>query len=803
VGVSVSGLWRRFSLTARLLIGCGVALGVFGATLLSSSISREVGNVREELDGQLQDELAYIALTVTEQAVIGDYASLRQMVAARVSRVRDIVSITWRDSRGNPISVDSPAETIIAPPWFVSMMGFADVEGQLPIVVGGVSYGEVRLRLSANAAVNQIWRNAKDELQMLLIATGAIFGFIIIIVTGALKPLSELANFAKRFGEGDVAVRVPESATPELAPTVDALNRMADGLNVVLFSLDKARSTLAQEKEKAEVTLASIADAVLTTDVDGRIEFANAVAQRLCGCTRAACEKLALEAVVDLRDDQGSVMGRLIDEVLEHGRDYAGSGHHVLVSRLGERTAVEFSAAPIRGRDGAQVGAVIVIHDVSQTHRMATELSWQATHDSLTSLVNRREFERRLESLVERAREQGGEHCLLYIDLDQFKVVNDTCGHVAGDELLRQVSTVLEDQIRDSDTLARLGGDEFGVLLESCPVKQGEHVAEKMRDALVDFRFAWQASTFQVGLSIGLVPISGDGQTTIEILSAADAACYSAKERGRNRVQVYRPNDTELAQRQGEMQWVARITRAIEEDRICLFQQAIRCIDGTPEAGDRYEILVRMRDEDGKLVPPVAFIPAAERYNLMPAIDREIIRKAFAAFDRIYATGSTRRLDKASINLSGNSLGDEGLTLFIRQQFADHAIRPEQICFEITETAAIANLTHAVAFIGELKALGCSFSLDDFGSGLSSFAYLKSLPVDTLKIDGGFVKDMPQDPIDTAMVRAINNIGHVMGLKTVAEFVENDVILGMLKEIGVNYAQGYGVAMPTPLDDLS
>ncbi|HEY5763229.1 MAG TPA: EAL domain-containing protein, partial [Rhodocyclaceae bacterium] len=326
---------------------------------------------------------------------------------------------------------------------------------------------------------------------------------------------------------------------------------------------------------------------------------------------------------------------------------------------------------------------------------------------------------------------------------------------------------------------------------------------EKMRDALTDFRFAWQTNTYQIGLSVGLVPINDAAQTTIGILSAADAACYSAKERGRNRVQVYRPNDTELAQRQGEMQWVAKITKAIEEDRLCLYQQAIRSIDGSAEGGDHYEILVRMRDESGNLVPPIAFIPAAERYNLMPAIDREIIRKSFAAFDRIYAPGSTRRLTRASINLSGNSLGDEGLTLFIRQQFADHDVRPEQICFEITETAAIANLTHAVSFIRELKLLGCSFSLDDFGSGLSSFAYLKSLPVDTLKIDGGFVKDMPQDPIDTAMVRAINNIGHVMGLKTVAEFVENDVILGMLKEIGVNYAQGYGVAVPAPLDDLS
>jgi diguanylate cyclase (GGDEF)-like protein/PAS domain S-box-containing protein len=798
----VDALWRRLSLTTRLLIGCGLALAVFGTTLLYTTVSRDIDVYRTALAERLENELGFIALTVTEQALIGDYATLRQMLTARLDRAGDIVSLVWRDSRGNPVGVERPRPAHIAPSWFATLVAMEDVEGKQAIEVGGVSYGEVRMRIAPSLAIDRIWLNVKDGVQMLLIATGAIFGFIILIVTGALRPLNELALFAKRFGEGDVGVRIPETSTPELAPTVDALNRMADGLNVVLFSLDKARATLAREKEKAEVTLSSIADAVMTIDVNGHLEFANAVAQRLCGCTRAACERQPLEQVIDLRNEQGSVVGRLLDEVLEEGLPWSSAGHHVLVSRTGERVAVEFTAAPIRSREsGDVVGAVIVIHDVSQTHRMAVELSWQATHDSLTGLYNRREFERRLEALV--AGGAGGDgHCMLYIDLDQFKIVNDTCGHIAGDELLRQVAITLQKQVREVDTLARLGGDEFGVLLEGCPVPQGVQVAEKMLAAFAGYRFIWQGSAYPIGLSIGLVPVGEDGRSKTDILSAADAACYSAKERGRNRVQVYRPDDRELAQRQGEMQWVARINKAIEEDRICLYQQAIVPVGGGGEGGDHYEILVRMRDEAGKLVPPMVFIPAAERYNLMPAIDREIIRKSFAAFARIYAPGAPRRLAQASINLSGVSLSDPALLQFIREQFATGIVAPGQICFEITETAAIANLTHAVAFIEELKTLGCRFSLDDFGSGLSSFAYLKSLPVDTLKIDGSFVKDMPQDPIDTAMVRAINNIGHVMGLKTVAEFVENDLILGMLKEIGVDYAQGYGIAMPSPLDEL-
>ncbi|HET6718276.1 MAG TPA: EAL domain-containing protein, partial [Rhodocyclaceae bacterium] len=775
----------------------------FGMTLLYTTVSRDVSTYRSVLAERLDNELAFITLTVTEQAVVGDYASLRRMLVLRTERADDIPMLTWRDARGNPISIESAAPVLRAPAWFAALIHMPDLEGRAPIDVGGVSYGEVTLQISPTPTVNRIWDDVKDGLQMLLLAASAIFGFIILVVTSALRPLNELSLFAKRFGEGDFAVRIPPSAMPELSPTISALNRMADDLHQLVGSLKQARATLSEEKERAQVTLASIADAVVTIDIAGRIEYVNPVAERLSGWTLDECRGQPVAQAFDLRNDDGSATADLLEHVLLGGQPLSGSGQAVLASRGGAGTLVEFSAAPIRDANAATVGAVIVVHDVSQTQKMATELSWQATHDSLTGLVNRREFERRLAAMVHRMQFEHGAHCFLYIDLDQFKIVNDTCGHIAGDELLRQICVLLQKQVRDADTLARLGGDEFGVLLGNCPLDQAMHAAEKMLDAVSNFRFVWQNNSYVVGLSIGLVPIIDAEQSMTSVMTAADAACYSAKERGRNRVHVYRPDDTELAQRQGEMQWVARITRAIETDRLCLYQQKIMPIGSNVEDGDHYEVLVRMRDETGALVPPMAFIPAAERYNMMPAVDRQIIRKAFDSFDRIYAPGSGRRLAQASINLSGNSLSDETFIHFIREQFATHAVSPTQICFEITETAAIANLSDAVGFIKELKQLGCRFSLDDFGSGLSSFAYLKSLPVDALKIDGSFVKDMPQDPIDTAMVRAINNIGHVMGLQTIAEFVENDIILGMLKEIGVDYAQGYGIARPVPLDDLA
>ncbi len=424
-----------------------------------------------------------------------------------------------------------------------------------------------------------------------------------------------------------------------------------------------------------------------------------------------------------------------------------------------------------------------------------------AYHDSLTGLINRAEFERRLKRVLFGLKDDVHHHALFYIDLDQFKIINDTCGHVAGDELLKQLTVILHKPIRESDTLARLGGDEFGILLENCPIEHAKIIADNIIKEVKDFHFAWKNQTFQIGASIGLVMLTDSDQGMTEVLSAADMACYAAKDAGRNRYHIYSEDDTSLIRRHGEMKWVARIHEALKLDSFVLYQQMMPAVNSQSGLATNFEFLIRLKDNN-EIIAPGAFIPAAERYNLMPAIDRWVISNAFESIVQIAQTNLALKDATYFLNLSGTSLSDEAFFDFLREQFSEYPLSAEQICFEVTETAAITNLSSTVEFIKQLKELGCKFALDDFGAGLSSFSYLKSLPVDYLKIDGGFVRDILEDPMDAAIVAAVNNIGHVAGLHTVAEFVENTEIIQALDKIGVDYAQGYALAKPAPVEDL-
>ncbi|CAN5481866.1 hypothetical protein BH11PSE4_BH11PSE4_03510 [soil metagenome] len=430
-------------------------------------------------------------------------------------------------------------------------------------------------------------------------------------------------------------------------------------------------------------------------------------------------------------------------------------------------------------------------------------LAFQAAHDSLTGLANRREFERRLACALPQVTAGGCQKTVMFLDLDQFKVVNDTCGHAAGDELLRQLSVALKDQLRADDLLARLGGDEFAVLLEDCATQSAVTTAERLRHTVEQLHFVWNGRAFNVTASIGLVCVSDPGATIENTLKAADVACYMAKENGRNRVVVNSPRDAELLQRVGEMSWVQRIHEALEGNRFCLYAQKIVSLKDGAAEGLHIELLLRLRDEDGQLIAPGNFIPAAERYGLMPLIDRWVVRNAFTILaSRISQRGAVP-IATCAINLSGDSFRDEGFMDYVRTQLRVHGVAPQIVCFEITETSVIANLSNASRFIRSLQEIGCRFSLDDFGCGMSSFAYLKHLPVDYLKIDGGFVKDMLVDPIDRAMVEMICHIGRIMGKLTVAEFVESNEIVDALREIGVDYVQGYAIGRPEPFDICS
>lgn len=615
-------------------------------------------------------------------------------------------------------------------------------------------------------------------------------------------------------------IAINEGVTPAAKAFSDALGEgsrmilglllitnLATALGLIVLALLRTHKLLAQrhafadalqqEKERAQITLESIGDGVITTDVDGAISYMNPAAEALTHWNSAQAQGLPLAALFNLLDDNAQPDGFTLIEHIVKGQLSGGSEHSKTIQRLdGSTVSVTLVGAPIRS-GGKVTGAVLVLHDMTQERQYIANLSWQATHDALTGLANRREFEFRLEQVLHPAAQQyGGRHALMFLDLDQFKLVNDTCGHAAGDELLRHICALLQSDLREGDTLARLGGDEFGILLENCPAAVAEKIAESLRHTVQSLHFVWKGRPFMTTVSIGLVHL-GHTPTTLETsLRAADMACYMAKEKGRNRVQVYHADDSELSLRFGEMAWVQRLHMALEENRFCLYAQEISPLGQTDGGDGHIEILLRLHDEAGRIILPDSFIPAAERYGLMTSLDRWVVENVFKIIARCLHERPGRPMAMCAINLSGITIGDDDFLGFLREKFHTYAIPPGMICFEITETSAIASLGSAIRFINELKALGCQFSLDDFCAGMSSFAYLKHLPVDFLKIDGSFVKDMLDDPINRAMVEVINHIGHVMGKRTIAEFVETPQIEQALLEIGVDYAQGYLIERP-------
>ena len=557
----------------------------------------------------------------------------------------------------------------------------------------------------------------------------------------------------------------------------------------------RAETRVFEEKERAEVTLQSIGDGVITTDADGNVDYINPVAQDLTGWDmRSARGTPVSQLMMIVNEHTRATCDNPVVRCLKEGRIITLPENSVLITRDGEEVPIQDSAAPIRDRIGNIIGSVMVFHDVSKETRLFRQLSYQASHDTLTGLINRREFENRLMTALDMIHSNHEEtHALLYVDLDQFKVVNDTFGHTAGDALLRQLSDQIQANIRSTDLLARLGGDEFGILLERCSQERAIEVAEAIRGSIEGYRFEWQGSFTTVRCSIGVVLVASENADVAGLMSSADVACYSAKDMGRNQVHFYRDSDASM--RHEEMKWVSRITSAVEEERLELFFQPIIGIG--KENGERcghYELLLRMRDENGDLVGPDQFIPAAERYNLMSTLDRWVIHEALSELADRSEGGHAKYT--IAINLSGTSLSEDRFLDFVIDELEKQELPKGAICFEITETAAISNLARVVHFMQALKKLGCKFSLDDFGSGLSSFTYLKNLPVDYLKIDGQFISNVAEDSVDESMVKAIHEVGSAMGIETIAERVETKKVLEKLGSLGVEFAQGYYIARP-------
>jgi diguanylate cyclase (GGDEF)-like protein/PAS domain S-box-containing protein len=559
---------------------------------------------------------------------------------------------------------------------------------------------------------------------------------------------------------------------------------------------------LKRGKAQARYTLESIGEGVITTGNEGVIDYMNEAAETLIGVPRGQAVGKRLEDLATLVDevDRKSLGDPVARCLAEKRRVNLGRRALMLTKAGGREASVELTASPIRGPAGELAGCVVIFHDVSELRGLTRQMSYQASHDALTGLLNRREFEHRVEDALSSARSEDVTHVLCYLDLDRFKAVNDTCGHIAGDNMLREIAALIKEEVRDSDSVARLGGDEFGMLLVGCPLDKARQIADDICTAIANYRFVWQDKIFNVGVSIGLVQMGHESGGLEDVLGAADSACYVAKQQGRGRVHVYSARDEALARQRGEIQWLQKIQAALKENRFELYTQPIISLGGRVEEGPAVEVLLRLRDEHNTRISPLHFLAAAERYHLMSHIDRWVVQTALAAL----GSGALRLPDKrsCSINLSGQTMGDEGFLEFVVDCLDHTGVNPGQVCFEVPEASIVGNLEHARRFISVLHGMGCRFAIDDFGNALGSFSNLKTLSLDYLKIDGSFTRDLTTDTVHQAMVASLVKLSKTLDFRVVAEQVEDQEAFEAVRRMGVDFAQGYVVERPQPLNPL-
>ncbi len=802
---------KHLSIRTQVLLMALLPLLVIALLLTGHFTTHRV----RELDRALNEHGQAIARQLAPACEYGVFAGNREILARlgeAALRETDVVGVTVTDDLGAVLAQvvrgDQRMLTTAAAAASLMLTFRAPIErSEVPVedfhdpAPGTATTQQLGWVMVDVSRANTVTRQRQVLVESLMI----VFGVLAITTVLAWRlarnisgPVMRLTRAVDTLRAGDLSGRVATGSSGELGRLEQGVNAMAAALaDARRREQQHADDKLFHERTRAQVTLQSIGDGVITTDAGGYILYMNPVAEELSGWKLADAEGLPLAEVFRVIDERvGQERAYPLYLCVRDGRTLRHGNRHSLLRKDGRRFSIQDSAAPIRDRSDRMLGTVVVFHDTTEMQHLTSRMAFLASHDALTGLLNRHEFEVRLQHALETARAEGRRHALCYLDLDQFKIVNDTCGHVAGDQLLKQLTHQLHGQVRPTDVLARLGGDEFGVILEDTGLETAFRVAGELRRTIRDFRFLWQDRYFEVGVSIGLVPLTSDSGSMTDVLSAADSACYVAKDLGRNRVHIYQPDDDAVARRHGEMQWVQRLNEGLGGNRFRLYGQRIAPL---AEGGDTMcEILLRLDEPGTALIPPSAFIPAAERYYLMPAIDRWVVAQAFATLGKRQVADSCRASVYA-INLSGQSLCDDQFLDFVVAHLRESGLAPPRICFEITETAAVANLSRAIAFITRLKDMGCRFALDDFGSGVSSFGYLKNLPVDYLKIAGNFIEHIAVDPVDHAMVDAINQIGHVMGLKTVAESVETEAVLRKLRTLGVDYVQGYGIEMPRPL----
>jgi diguanylate cyclase (GGDEF)-like protein/PAS domain S-box-containing protein len=769
----------RMSLEQRLL----TTLALLLLTLFLGTGAVQLHQQRAEALRALATEQARVALLLShalaDLAVLQDYTAIKQALQIRIQQ-GDLLQVSFRWD-GVQVAADRPVPPVQAPAWFRHWLSLQMEPSTAAIVLGGEPYGTVQAVLATDAWALRLWQQTQQLLTSLLLGLVLLWWLVRCLVQGNLYGLRMLHQAAQVFtqtGRWPVITLVPGTA-PEVVASADTLNQMGRQVGELL-------ARLAEEEERWRVTLASIEDGVIVTDLAGQMVFMNPAATRLTGWVHpvrgvAVTTAFKLEgglcpmqAALDTSTQQAFPQGWL--------------------TRVdGTQIAVRGTASPIRHSEGVIIGAVAIFHDETERRQLVQELHTLAFQDPLTGLPNRRGLESRLECAVRDAQEQGRQHVFCYIDLDQFKLVNDLCGHPAGDKLLREIAQLMRAEIPPEHFLGRLGGDEFGLLLIDADLAVAQGIGQKILTSLQAFRYWHDAQhVFKIGASIGITRIQADTQGSSEVMSQADKACYLAKTEGRNRVQVYQVQ-TNLVQMEDEMHWVNVLQQALDGGRLILFRQAVVAV-ATPKQFEHYEILIRLRTPEGELQSPARFLPAAERYGLAPAIDRYVVQTLLR-----YLAKHPEDLSSYAVNLSGRTLAEPDFLEFVVAQLAQHHLAAARLSFEITETAAINDLQTAGHMIAGLRQLGCRFFLDDFGSGMSSFAYLKQLPVDYLKIDGGFIRNMLTDSDDYVIVNAVAQIARDLRRQTVAEYVENDALLVRLREIGVDYAQGYAIHEPEPL----
>jgi diguanylate cyclase (GGDEF)-like protein/PAS domain S-box-containing protein len=639
-------------------------------------------------------------------------------------------------------------------------------------------------------------RNISNSIE-LVTAEGVLYTLMAIFVgtlfawmmgTNLTKDIYKLIGATQKVqqGERDIALSLKRK---------DELKALSENFQAMLTTIQDNEQALFTEKERAEITLKSIGDGVITTDYQGRITYLNPVAEHLTGWSSQSAKGQPIEEIFAIYNEENlEPVENPALKSMQLQKIIALSNHTILINRAGEKISIEDSGAPIIDKSGQTIGSVLVFHDATDARELKRRLTWQALHDPLTGLKNRQAFENQLENLISDAQQDNSnEHSLIYIDLDQFKIVNDTVGHQAGDELLKQVAIVLKQQTRDSDLLARIGGDEFALLLENCSTEDAATIAEKLRSSLAGYQFIWENRGFDIGASIGITAIHA-ASNKAGIMSQADVACYLAKDQGRNRVHIYREDDQVLAQQFNQLNWVSHIKEAIKQERFVLFAQEIVPLQHA-STQKRVEILTRLMNEEGRIITPDQFLPAAERFNLMAELDIYVTKQAIG-----WLQSHADAIELININISGQSLGNPQFNAMLLQVLENNQALNHKVCFEITETAAITHMSASISFLNSIKNFGCKLALDDFGSGFSSFGWLKSLPVDFVKIDGNFILDVLSDNIDAAMVKAIHQITVEMNIDSIAEFVENQEVSDWLKAVGIEYAQGYHFHKPSPID---